>query len=159
MNSFEFMQIVRRDEDCFACDCQELASYSPQLYYNLAEYPREVIPILDDILNTMALEIRREELGGRGGADGSQVDGSAATHPGGAGPVINIRPYNLKEPRAIRDLDPNDIEALVQVDGLVTRVSNVMPDMRCFTCILQPLMCTLLPVSSFVSIVADGHMD
>jgi DNA replication licensing factor MCM4 len=127
------MQIVKRDEDCFACDCRELASYCPQLYYNLAEYPREVIPILDDILNMMAQEMRREELGGpgaQGGGEGSQVDGSAATHPGAGGPIINIRPYNLKEPRAIRDLDPNDIEALVQVDGLVTRVSNVMPDMR-----------------------------
>lgn len=128
------LQIVKKDEDCFACDCMELASYSPQLYYNLAEYPREVIPILDDILNVMAQEMRREEQGGlaaRDGGEGSQVDGSAATHPGGNGPVINIRPYNLKQPRAIRDLDPNDIEALVQVDGLVTRVSNVMPDMRC----------------------------
>jgi DNA replication licensing factor MCM4 len=43
---------------------------------------------------------------------------------------INVRPYNLVEKRAIRDLDPNDIEALVQVDGMVTRVSSVMPDMR-----------------------------
>ena len=127
------LQIVHKDEDCFACDCQELESYSPQLYYNLAEYPREVIPILDDILNMMAQEMRREEQGGlagRGGGDGSQVDGSHATHPGSGGPIINIRPYNLKEPHAIRDLAPNDIEALVQVDGLVTRVSNVMPDMR-----------------------------
>ena len=49
------LQIVHKDEDCFACDCQELESYSPQLYYNLAEYPREVIPILDDILNMICL--------------------------------------------------------------------------------------------------------
>ena len=55
---------MRKDEDSFGCDCQDLASYAPQLYYNLAEYPREVIPILDDILNMMAQEIRREEHGG-----------------------------------------------------------------------------------------------
>jgi MCM OB domain len=47
---------------------------------------------------------------------------------------VNVRPYNLTEQRAIRDLDPNDIEALVQVDGMVTRVSNVTPDMRCACC-------------------------
>lgn len=44
--------------------------------------------------------------------------------------MVNVRPYHLAESRAIRDLDPNDVERLVQVDGMVTRVSNVMPDMR-----------------------------
>jgi DNA replication licensing factor MCM4 len=44
---------------------------------------------------------------------------------------INTRPYNLVEDRAIRNLDPNDVERLVQVDGMITRVSNVTPDMRC----------------------------
>jgi DNA replicative helicase MCM subunit Mcm2 (Cdc46/Mcm family) len=127
------VQVVASAHDSFSVDCQELHSYSPQLYRNLEEYPREVIPILDDVLNLLAARLRAEEVAHDGGADGggSQADGSFATHPVGTGPVINIRPYNLREPRAIRDLDPNDIEALVQVDGLVTRVSNVMPDMRC----------------------------
>ena len=61
------------------------------------------------------------------GADASQAgaDGDDNAAP------INVRPYNLMEQRAIRDLDPNDIEALVQIDGMVTRVSTVTPDMRC----------------------------
>lgn len=135
---------MKHDEESFACDCKELASYSPQLYHNLAEYPREVIPILDDVINMMAQELRQEQRAGlaaEAGGDGSQVNGSAATHHIGDGPTIILRPYNLKQPRAIRDLDPNDIEALVQVDGLVTRVSNVMPDMRCdFVLVFLPIL-------------------
>lgn len=129
-----YLQIVGRDEDSFSMDCNELLSFSPQLYRSLVAYPREVIPVLDDVLNNLAAAIRRAEAGGAahangaGGDTGSQMD---AQPPAEAGPqAINIRPYNLADPRAIRDLDPNDIEALVQIDGLVTRVSNVMPDLR-----------------------------
>lgn len=139
--SLSDLQIVGRDEDSFSMDCKELMSFSPQLYRSLVAYPREVIPVLDDVLNNLAAAIRRDEAGGAaaangaGGDDGSQMD---AQPPAEAGTqAINIRPYNLLDPRAIRDLDPNDIEALVQIDGLVTRVSNVMPDLRC----VQALIC------------------
>lgn len=115
-------------------DCKELHSFTPQLYRSLVAYPREVIPVLDDVLNTIAASIRRDEAGAgaannAGGDDGSQIDAQPGTDAGTQ--AINIRPYSLLSPRAIRDLDPNDIEALVQIDGLVTRVSNVMPDLRC----------------------------
>ena len=106
-------------------DCKELQSFSPQLYRNLATYPREVIPILDDVISRLGRELRA----------GARTPGAAASQaselPDDAVQPINVRPYNLAEERAIRDLDPNDIEALVQVDGMVTRVSNVTPDMRC----------------------------
>jgi len=128
------VQIVGRDEDSFSMDCKELHSFSPQLYRSLMAYPREVIPVLDDVLNNIATAIRHEETGagagnGAGGDDGSQMDAQPTADAGSQ--AINIRPYNLLSPRAIRDLDPNDIEALVQIDGLVTRVSNVTPDLRC----------------------------
>lgn len=140
------LQIVGRDEDSFSMDCKELLSFSPQLYRSLVAYPREVIPVLDDVLNNLAAALRRGDAGaaaaGDGGDDGSQIDAQPAADPGMQ--AINIRPYNLSEPRAIRDLDPNDIEALVQIDGLVTRVSNVMPDLRCASALLS------LPAQVFI---------
>lgn len=107
-------------------DCSELNSFSPQLYRNLCQYPREVIPILDDVINGLVRDIRAatRDAGAPGASQASEPANETSMQP------INVRPYNLVERRAIRDLDPNDIEALVQVDGMVTRVSNVTPDMR-----------------------------
>ena len=120
------MQILAADEDNFSVDCAELALFCEALYNNLVTYPREVIPILDDVVNSIARELRAQAAADADGADASQAGlGDDTSAP------INVRPYNLTEQRAIRDLDPNDIEALVQVDGMVTRVSNVTPDMRC----------------------------
>ena len=131
------VQILSADEDNFSVDCAELARFCEPLYNNLVTYPREVIPILDDVVNTIARELRAQATADAVGADGSQVGlGDDTSAP------INVRPYNLTEQRAIRDLDPNDIEALVQVDGMVTRVSNVTPDMRC-AALFHVLLCRL----------------
>jgi DNA replication licensing factor MCM4 len=42
-----------------------------------------------------------------------------------------IRVYNLSESRTIRDLNPEDIDTLVSVQGMVTRTSSIIPDLRC----------------------------
>jgi len=39
--------------------------------------------------------------------------------------------YNLREKKVIRDLNPEDIERLVSVSGMVTRCSNIIPEVRC----------------------------
>jgi DNA replication licensing factor MCM4 len=41
-----------------------------------------------------------------------------------------VRPFNLAAPKAIRDLDPADIDRLVCVRGMVTRCSPVIPNLR-----------------------------
>ncbi len=40
------------------------------------------------------------------------------------------RPYNLEGRRTIRDLDPSDIDKLISVEGMVTRTSSTIPDLR-----------------------------
>jgi DNA replication licensing factor MCM4 len=134
------LQIIAQDQDNFSIDCHELNSFSPLLYHKLCTYPREVIPILDDVISKLGHELRMSTR--TPGLDASQ----AGEQDNDQVQPINVRPYNLVEERAIRDLDPNDIEALVQVDGMVTRVSSVMPDMRyasfsqCFSqCLWQVL--------------------
>jgi DNA replicative helicase MCM subunit Mcm2 (Cdc46/Mcm family) len=125
------LQILAADEDNFSVDCAELFEACRPLYNNLVTYPREVIPILDDVVTSLARDLRAQAA--------AEGDASQAGLGDDTSAPINVRPYNLKEQRAIRDLDPNDIEALVQVDGMVTRVSNVTPDMRCGA----PLCCRL----------------
>ena len=38
--------------------------------------------------------------------------------------------FNLLETKVIRDLNPEDIERLVSVSGMVTRCSNIIPEVR-----------------------------
>lgn len=44
--------------------------------------------------------------------------------------VMQIAPFNLKDPKVIRDLNPEDVECLISVAGMVTRTSNIIPDLR-----------------------------
>ncbi|RLO02920.1 hypothetical protein DYB28_000431, partial [Aphanomyces astaci] len=52
---------------------------------------------------------------------------------------IQVRPFNLKEVQAMRNLNPSDIDQLVSLQGMITRCSAVIPDLkmaffRCTTC-------------------------
>jgi len=40
------------------------------------------------------------------------------------------RPYNVGKSVNMRELDPADLDKLVSIKGLVTRVTGVTPDMR-----------------------------
>ena len=62
------VQIISADEDNFSVDCHELESMCPPLYANLVTYPREVIPILDDVINKLARELRTAAAADNDGA-------------------------------------------------------------------------------------------
>ena len=44
--------------------------------------------------------------------------------------LLQVRPFNLKEQKVIRDLNPEDMNKLISVSGMVTRSSNIIPDPR-----------------------------
>lgn len=45
--------------------------------------------------------------------------------------IAQVRPFNLREHKVIRDLDPSDANRLISVSGMVTRASGIIPDSRC----------------------------
>ena len=95
-----------------------------RLYRQLVAYPQEMIPIFDIVLN----EEFREQVG-RAGAEGE--DETRAS--------VKARVFGLLETRAMRDLDPDDIDTLVAIKGMVIRTSEVIPEMqrgyfRCAAC-------------------------
>lgn len=92
-------------------DGTDLASFDVALYSQIVHYPKDVIPILDEELRTLAIDdLHFEE---------SDVPMS-----------LMVRLYNLTDRRSIRELDPTDIDKLVSVSGMVTRTSNIIPEMR-----------------------------
>ena len=43
---------------------------------------------------------------------------------------IEIRPYNAEQTRNMRDLNPTDVNQLITISGMVTRISPLIPEMQ-----------------------------
>ncbi|KAJ2781512.1 MCM DNA helicase complex subunit [Coemansia javaensis] len=104
-------------------DARNISAYPPAqaLYRQIANYPSEVMPILDHVLTEMYMQLfpdANEAL--------AQED-------------LKVRVYNLHASTNMRDLNPSDIDKLVSVRGMLIRSSAVIPDMklaffRCLQC-------------------------
>ncbi|GAA35808.2 minichromosome maintenance protein 4 [Clonorchis sinensis] len=99
-------------------DCEHLRQAHPQLYTQLVTFPKEVIPACDAATNALFLDRFRD----------AQLERS-----------IQIRPFNCAQARNLRSLDPDDLDQLVSVSGLVIRLSSLIPEMmraefKCAVC-------------------------
>ena len=52
---------------------------------------------------------------------------------------IQVRPHNVDRTKSLRSLDPNDIDQLVTIKGMVIRATSLVPEMseaffRCAVC-------------------------
>ncbi|RTG80581.1 DNA replication licensing factor MCM4 [Schistosoma bovis] len=89
-------------------DCEHLRSARPDLYTQLVTFPKEVIPACDAATHALFLDRFRDV----------QLERS-----------IQIRPFNCARSRDLRSLDPDDLDQLVTVSGLVIRLSPLIPEM------------------------------
>lgn len=101
-------------------DARNLLLYpaTKKLYYQLINYPQEVIPIMDQtVKDCMVLLVMDGGLGGN-------IDEIETN-------VYTIRPFNINAvEKGMRELNPNDIDKLVSVKGLVLRSTAIIPDMK-----------------------------
>jgi DNA replication licensing factor MCM4 len=103
------------------------------LYKQLVFYPQEMIPIFDLVLNQVYAETAAEEGDGEDGAGGDPLNGGIALAR------LRARIWNLRHLKKMRELDPQDIDTLVNIKGMVIRASEVIPEMkrgyfRCTNC-------------------------
>ncbi|KRZ63010.1 DNA replication licensing factor MCM4 [Trichinella nativa] len=93
----------------FEINLQHLKQFDEALYYLVLTYPADVIPYLDFVANNIYAKYfptaRRNEL--------------------------QVRPYNGDRIQCMRALDPKDVNRLVTMNGLVTRSTGIIPEMRC----------------------------
>jgi DNA replication licensing factor MCM4 len=111
-------------------DCTHISKYDSWLYDRLIAYPQELIPLFDNVANKLYVDEvlpneRKEEF----------LSGMMSS--------LQVRPFNLLEKHAMRDLNPSDIDKMVAVKGMVTRCSAVIPDLKgaffkCLTCGASP---------------------
>ncbi|KNC76106.1 hypothetical protein SARC_11383, partial [Sphaeroforma arctica JP610] len=97
-------------------DCHHLHAFDAALYNQLINFANDVIPIFDAV----AANIFHVEFSGP--AD-----------------FLTTRPFNLMTEKAMRELNPDDINNLVRIRGMVIRTTSIIPEMRtaffrCFIC-------------------------
>lgn len=88
-----------------------------ELYYQLLNYPQEVISIMDqtikDCMVSLVVDNQLEH----------QLDEIESK-------FYKVRPYNVETKKGMRELNPNDIDKLISLKGLVLRATPVIPDMK-----------------------------
>ncbi|KAI8138048.1 MCM2/3/5 family-domain-containing protein [Fennellomyces sp. T-0311] len=107
--------------DSVNLDCRNLMAYrgTHKLYDQLVKYPQEVIPLMDHTIKAYYQELYPD--------------------PDEAVDQIKIRPFNLESSVNMRELDPQNVDQLVTIKGLMIRASPIIPDMkeaffRCLSC-------------------------
>ncbi|BGP44130.1 MCM DNA helicase complex subunit [Rhodotorula kratochvilovae] len=98
-----------------------------QLYKNFLLYPQELVPILDQQLKDSALEwaCAEENLG-----DGPMRTENEQRAREMHGAVFKVRPYAGENKVNMRELNPQDIDKIVCIRGLVIRATPIIPDMK-----------------------------
>lgn len=110
-------EIHTLEEPFLNVNCAHLETYDESLYRQLICYPQEVIPTFDMTVNEMFYE---------------RYPAAVLEHQ------IQVRPFNCEKTRNMRSLNPEDIDQLITICGMVIRSSNIMPEMReaFFKCIV-----------------------
>lgn len=138
-------------------DVRDLSAYPPtqKLWHQLQSYPQELVPIMDQAVHDLMIEIARAE------ASKQRQSGSAPAPSQSSEPVIPssdrpeepstprpvpqreatledqvadtiymVRPFGMDKTTNLRDLNPADMDKMTQIKGLVIRTTPVIPDMK-----------------------------
>ena len=90
-------------------NCVHIKQFDVDLYRQMVSYPQEVIPAFDMAVNEIFQEMYPEQT---------------LPHQ------INVRPYNVDKTSNLRSLNPEDINQLITLSGMVIRCSNIIPEMN-----------------------------
>ena len=138
----------------FNLDLRNLRAYpsTKKLAEQLLSYPQEIVPIMDQACKDIAVHLANEEMrnlqrtAGDRARDGSSIPPAPSSEANTPGPstanavpdpvaeaettVYKTLPFGLDKVINMRDLDPNDIDKLISIKGLVIRTTPVIPDMK-----------------------------
>lgn len=107
-------------------DVQNLMSVSStrMLANHLILYPQEVIPIMDQTIKDCLISIVVDDPEYR-----LTEETQALVHDIES-KLYKVRPYNIGNKKGMRELNPQDIDKLVSIKGLVIRATPILPDMK-----------------------------
>ncbi|KAI4539816.1 hypothetical protein MG293_010211 [Ovis ammon polii] len=90
-------------------NCEHIKSFDTNLYRQLICYPQEVIPTFDMAVNEIFFD---------------RYPDSILEHQ------IQVRPFNALKTKNMRNLNPEDIDQLIAISGMVIRTSQLIPEMQ-----------------------------
>lgn len=138
-------------------DIRDLNAYPPtqKLWYQMQAYPQELVPIMDQAVHDLVMELAQAEASKQRqsgsvpvASQGSEpvfpssdrLDEDSTPRPAAqpeksiedkvAENVYMVRPYGLEKTINLRDLNPSDMDKMIQIKGLVIRTTSVIPDMK-----------------------------
>ncbi|PFH60200.1 hypothetical protein XA68_11329 [Ophiocordyceps unilateralis] len=141
-------------------DIADLNLYPPtrKLWYQIQAYPQEIIPVMDQSVRDMMVELVRSNNGGARPSNGNVATTPQLTQSSDAAfpssdrpedaatprPTQNerpseddvlaldfvVRPFGLDHSINLRELNPSDMDRLICIKGLVIRTTPVIPDMK-----------------------------
>ncbi|KAL6121794.1 hypothetical protein NUSPORA_01223 [Nucleospora cyclopteri] len=128
MGQFDEMDLTK--EFVLRLDCNDFGEDYKDLFFQLENFPQEVIPILENTLNEIYYERNPSE----------EVK-------------IRIRPFNIGKQIVIRDVDPSDIESVVNVTGMINRASGIIPEVKraVFKCVKCNLLMSVDSIKGIVN--------
>ena len=111
-----------------------------RLYGWLVDYPSEIVPLMDILLGRELeslrdnLRLQQEEALGEAEMNGDEegietAQGILELLPEVL-PRIQVRPFHLRNLSHMRSLDPNAIDTMLSIRGMVVRTSPVIPDLK-----------------------------
>lgn len=111
-------EINTLEEPFLNVNCDHLRRFSPELYSQLVRYPQEVIPTFDLAANDLFNRLYPDTV---------------LEHQ------IQVRTFNVEKTKNMRMLNPEDIDQLITISGMVIRISPLIPEMReaffrCYVC-------------------------
>lgn len=100
-------EIYSLDSRYLNVNCFHIREFDDHLYRQMVSYPQEVIPAFDMAANEILQSM----------------------YPDASSTQINVRPYNVIKTSNLRNLDPEDLNHLITLSGMVIRCSNIIPEM------------------------------
>jgi DNA replication licensing factor MCM4 len=95
-----------------------LYDFNPQLYRQLVVYPSDLIPLFDQVL-----EEERELLANPDNDPEKALELSSSKQ-------LEGRLYGVRSKKGMRSLNPEDMDTLVSIKGMVIRVGGIVPEMQ-----------------------------
>ncbi|WEW57987.1 MCM DNA helicase complex subunit [Emydomyces testavorans] len=141
-------------------DIRNLKAYPPtvKLWHQVQAYPQEIIPIMDQCIKDVMMELVVKEMDALRAQQANQRRQSRArdmssapvnpssesgneAEPGVQTEIPNllaevqtklfkVLPFGMDSSVNMRDLDPGDMDKLISIKGLVIRATPIIPDMK-----------------------------
>ena len=119
-------EIRELDISVLEIDCDHIFQFDQGLYRQIVDYPSDIIPIFDLVVTQCYKDVGMEIMAG-----GNQEDQEMQfDEQENQDTIIQVRPHNLRKVYRIRELNPDHIDKLVTLRGIVIRNSDIVPEMK-----------------------------